>query len=153
MDELASSGASATVIIQRSRETQAAFALRVRERASVLASRGELPATILFVASTRSDLPTVHGRASIACNVVSALASTSATRGRGRFLVACDRSSSREGVVDMKRAALATSARLSSIVHVADARPAGDPRKAEPEPKRLAAVVPLAVPELPLPAA
>lgn len=158
--ELERAGLKTTALIQRSHEAPATFAQRVRERARLLAGRDELPATILFVASRRVDLPTANGRSGIACGLVSALASSSTTRERGRLLLACDRAASpavHDAMAAMKRAAVAMSERMTSNICVADARPFDrDPnalREPAPAPIRLAAHAPSAPPELPLPAA
>lgn len=126
MDELAAAKTGVAVIIQRSREPHGSFAQRVRDRASVLAARGSLPPTVLFVGSGRADLPVVHARAAIACGIVAALASAAPTRLRGRLLLTSDRTGAHDGYAEMKRAAVAAAARFDASVHVADARPLGE---------------------------
>ncbi|WP_394825118.1 hypothetical protein [Pendulispora albinea] len=138
MRELAGAGVAVTVVIQRSHEPPALFAQRVRDRAEALVMGKRLPPTVFFVASRRAAESVEQGRAAIARSLVRSLAR--AKRPKPSLLLACDRSTSHETIVDMKRVAADMAVQLGRTVRVVGARAASAPLVPSP-------------PELPLPAA
>ena len=122
MRELDEAGVAVTVIIQRSHETPANFAQRVRERADALALVKRLPPTVFFVAGRRIGDVVERGRAAIARILVRSLARS--RRRRSRLLLACDRSTSHVAIGDMKRVAADVAVQLGRTVRVALARAA-----------------------------
>lgn len=119
MSGLADAGVSLVVIIQRSHESPASFAQRVRERTAALALMKRHPSTVFFVASRRIDERSERGRAILARTLVQTLAR--AARPHAKLLLACDRSTTHETIVDMKRIAASEALQLGRTVRVASA--------------------------------
>ncbi|WP_394835086.1 hypothetical protein LVJ94_52165 [Pendulispora rubella] len=119
MSGLADAGVSLAVIIQRSHESPSNFAQRVRERTAALALVKRLPPTVFFVASRRIDEHSERARATLARTLVQTLAR--AARPQGKLLLAADRSTTHETIVDMKRIAASEALHLGRTVRVASA--------------------------------
>ncbi len=152
MQGLIEAGVSVTVIVQRSRETAASFAQRVGQRADALSSGKRLPPTIFFIASRRLDAAIARGRGAIARALVRSLSRLPRAKPSLSLLLACDRSTTHETILDMKNIASRAAHELAprfggGAVKVSCAHPAA-PIEEGPRPSFTPQP-----PDLPLPAA